>query len=55
VLLTSLDPAQPPRFRRLNDAMCAITGYTCVELTLRTFTDVTYAKDAIGLTRSLQR
>jgi diguanylate cyclase (GGDEF)-like protein/PAS domain S-box-containing protein len=43
--LISLDPADPGRFLRVNDAMCAITGYTVEELIARTFNDITHPDD----------
>jgi diguanylate cyclase (GGDEF)-like protein/PAS domain S-box-containing protein len=43
--LISLDAAEPGRFLRVNDAMCAITGYGREELLARTFTDITHPAD----------
>jgi diguanylate cyclase (GGDEF)-like protein/PAS domain S-box-containing protein len=43
--MTSLDPRDPGRFLRVNDAMCAITGYTASELTTMAFADITHPDD----------
>ena len=43
--MVSLDDADPGRFRRVNDAMCTITGYTADELTARTVSDITHPDD----------
>jgi diguanylate cyclase (GGDEF)-like protein/PAS domain S-box-containing protein len=43
--MTSLDPRDPGRFLRVNDAMCAITGYSASELTTMAFSDITHPDD----------
>jgi diguanylate cyclase (GGDEF)-like protein/PAS domain S-box-containing protein len=43
--MTSLDPRDPGRFLRVNDAMCTITGYSASELTTMTFGDITHPDD----------
>lgn len=43
--MTSLDPRDAGRFLRVNDAMCAITGYAAGELTALTFADITHPDD----------
>jgi diguanylate cyclase (GGDEF)-like protein/PAS domain S-box-containing protein len=43
--MTSLDPRDPGRFLRVNDAMCAITGYSASELTTMAFADITHPDD----------
>jgi diguanylate cyclase (GGDEF)-like protein/PAS domain S-box-containing protein len=43
--MVSLDPAEPGRYLRVNDAMCAITGYTAAELMSRTVADITHPDD----------
>jgi diguanylate cyclase (GGDEF)-like protein/PAS domain S-box-containing protein len=43
--MTSLDPRDPGRFLRVNDAMCAITGYSASELTTMAVADITHPDD----------
>jgi diguanylate cyclase (GGDEF)-like protein/PAS domain S-box-containing protein len=43
--MTSLDPRDAGRFLRVNDAMCAITGYTANELTSMRLVDITHPDD----------
>jgi diguanylate cyclase (GGDEF)-like protein/PAS domain S-box-containing protein len=43
--MISLDPADPGRFLRVNEAMCRITGYSAQELTSRTYADITHPED----------
>jgi diguanylate cyclase (GGDEF)-like protein/PAS domain S-box-containing protein len=43
--MTSLDPRDPGRFLRVNEAMCAITGYSASELTGLAFADITHPDD----------
>jgi diguanylate cyclase (GGDEF)-like protein/PAS domain S-box-containing protein len=45
--MTSLDPRDAGRFLRVNDAMCAITGYTAGELTAMTFPEITHPDDLL--------
>jgi len=45
--MTSLDPRDPGRFLRVNEAMCAITGYTAGELTAMTFAEITHPDDLL--------
>jgi diguanylate cyclase (GGDEF)-like protein/PAS domain S-box-containing protein len=48
--MTSLDPRDPGRFLRVNDAMCAITGYSASELMTMAYADITHPDDlAAGL------
>jgi diguanylate cyclase (GGDEF)-like protein/PAS domain S-box-containing protein len=55
--MVSLDPTDLGRFLRVNDAMCAITGYSADQLTARTSADITHpddrALDAAAFTRAL--
>jgi len=46
--MTSLDPRDAGRFLRVNDAMCAITGYSASELTSMTFADITHPDDLVA-------
>jgi diguanylate cyclase (GGDEF)-like protein/PAS domain S-box-containing protein len=43
--MISLDPSDPGRFLRVNDALCAITGYSAPQLMARTFADITHPDD----------
>jgi diguanylate cyclase (GGDEF)-like protein/PAS domain S-box-containing protein len=43
--MTSLDPRDPGRFLRVNDAMCEITGYSASELTTMAIADITHPDD----------
>ena len=43
--MISLDPRDPGRFLRVNDAMCAITGYSADQLTSMSIADITHPDD----------
>lgn len=43
--MVSLDPADPGRYLRVNDALCGITGYTAEDLIQRTAADITHPDD----------
>ena len=43
--MVSLDPADAGRYLRVNDALCAITGYTAEEMIRRTVADITHPDD----------
>jgi diguanylate cyclase (GGDEF)-like protein/PAS domain S-box-containing protein len=43
--MISLDPADAGRFLRVNEAMCAITGYPVEEMLELTFADITHPDD----------
>lgn len=51
--MTSLDPRDAGRFLRVNDAMCAITGYSSSELASMTFADITHPDDLAASLESL--
>lgn len=52
--MISLDPADPGRYLRVNDALCRLTGYTREQLLARTFDQVTLPEDQ-GLSASAMR
>ena len=43
--MISLDPGDPGRYLRVNDRLCAITGYTAEELLQRTVNEITHPDD----------
>lgn len=43
--MISLDPSDRGRFVRVNEAMCAISGYNAKELATRTFNEITHPDD----------
>ncbi|MDQ1670239.1 MAG: hypothetical protein QOE40_2300 [Actinomycetota bacterium] len=53
--MISLHPSDAGRFMRVNEAMCAITGYTAEQLTTLTFSDITHPDDVAPDMRALIR